>query len=183
MLDIYLKKYADKNNGIISIDSINEILKMNYDAFRLVNEKYNESCDYCKESWMVKQLNCKYKLYKKPFEFRSLYLELQKFSELHKKEDYYKAKIEKFKSIKNDGILFEIWINKEIDDELDTGFLEELHLYSLKFDGKNPKQIRGLKINHKDLQLTIFWKDFIHLLNYYSIIKKYIGLNYFDFKE
>ncbi len=135
-------------------------------------------CNFCEEKWIVKELNCKFKIYKKPFEFRDLYVRLQKISELQMQEQIYKAKIEKYNSIKFDEILFKIWLENEIEKEYKTAFLLNIHLFNLFID-KETEKIRGMKIENIE-NLIVYWKEYENILKYYKIMKKYIGNEYFE---
>ncbi len=178
MLEKILDKHSLENNQNISIKSINSLLEKFYDDFLLVDEKYKMPCELCNEKWIVKELNCKFKIYKIPFEFRDLYVRLQKISELQKQEEIYKEKIEKYYVIRNDEILFKIWLENEIETEFNTAFLLSIHLFNLFID-KETDKIKGMKIENFN-SLIVYWKDFENILKYYRIMKKYIGNEYFE---
>lgn len=93
-------------------------------------------------------------------------------------EQIYKAKIEKYNSIKFDEILFKIWLENEIEKEYKTAFLLNIHLFNLFID-KETEKIRGMKIENIE-NLIVYWKEYENILKYYKIMKKYIGNEYFE---
>ena len=182
MLEKILDKHSLENNQNISIKSINSLLEKFYDDFLLVDEKYKMPCELCNEKWIVKELNCKFKIYKIPFEFRDLYVRLQKISELQKQEEIYKEKIEKYYVIRNDEILFKIFFCSLIIliffFSMNSHLKKNNHLFNLFID-KETDKIKGMKIENFN-SLIVYWKDFENILKYYRIMKKYIGNEYFE---